>query len=65
MNVWGKIKAIFFYDKKGMAIFFKLYIVEKNQQKAIAGIPRLPFVVIWVILRCRSPPFNFDFTDNE
>ena len=34
--------AIFFLNKKNIAIFLKLYKVEKSQQKAIVVLLRLP-----------------------
>ena len=57
--------AIFFLNKKNIAIFLKLYKVEKSQQKAIVVLLRLPFVVLWGILNCRSPPLILIFMNKN
>ena len=57
-----KLIIIFFCYEKSMVIFLQFHRVKKEQQKAIAVLLRLPFVVLYIILRCRSPPSILIFT---
>lgn len=54
--------AIFFLNEENMVIFLQFHRIEKNQQKAIVVLLRLLFVILWITLRCRSPPSILIFT---